>query len=167
MRSDSKLSIPIIVFFICCIISIPSFFDVYRLLAFNTFPRDDYAPFLLRFTSAHGAWPGSPFGYRVLSVLPAVPFYWALPLYRFSLLPKIDASYLRAVQALAFLHFLSVAGAATSLLRLFRLKIGGSMGEAGLDCRPYNNIFRIPCKTGIESFDVLVIFVLLYYWSGP
>jgi hypothetical protein len=167
MRSDSNLRIPIIVFFICCVISIPSFFDVYRLLAFNTFPRDDYAPFLLRFTSAHGVWPGSPYGYRVLSVLPAVPFYWALPLYRFSLLPKIDASYLRAVQALAFLHFLSVAGAATVAFEVVSTKIGGSIGEAGLTAALTIIFSGFLGKTGIEPFDVLVIFVLLYILERP
>lgn len=167
MRPDPKISILLFVFLICCIISIPSFFDIYRLLAFNTFPRDDYAPFLLRFTSAHGVWPGSPYGYRVLSVLPAVPLYWTLPLYRFSQLPNLDASYLRAVEALAFLHFLSVAGAATVAFEIVLKKIGGSIGEAGLTAALTIILSGFLGKTGIEPFDVFVIFVLLYILERP
>ena len=167
MRADSKISTLTIVFLISCIISIPSFFDIYRLLAFNTFPRDDYAPFLLRFTSGHGVWPGSPYGYRVLSVLPAVPLYWTLPLYRFSLLPNLDASYLRAVEALAFLHFLSVAGAATVAFAIVSKKIGGSIGEAGLTAALTIILSGFLGKTGIEPFDVFVIFVLLYILEQP
>lgn len=167
MRADSKIGILLIVFLTSCIISIPSFFDIYRLVAFNTAPRDDYAPFLLRLTSDHGVWPGSPFGYRVLSVLPAVPLYWVLPIYRFSLLPNIDASYLRAVEALAFLDFLSVAGAATVAFQIVYQKVGGSVGEAGLTAALTIILSGFLGKTGIDRFEVFVIFVLLNALEQP
>jgi hypothetical protein len=158
---------PLIVFVICCAISMPSFFDSYRSMAFNTMPRDDYAPFLIRLISGRGAWPESPDGYRVLSVLPSVPLYWILPLYKFSRLHEIDAAYLRAVEALAFLDFLAVAAAATVAFEFVYEKIRGNIGEAGLTAALTIILAGFLGRTGIEPFAVLVIFVLLYVLEHP
>lgn len=167
MRSHSKIVVPLAVFLISCIISLPWFFDTYRLMAFNTVPRDDYAPFLLHFTTGHGAWPGSPFGYRVLSVLPAVPLYWILPLYAFTLLPNVDASYLKAVEALAFLSYLSIAGSSTIAFEILRNRLGGTISEAGFIATLTIILSGFTGRFGIESFAVFVIFILLYIFERP
>ena len=52
---------PLIVFAITCVILLPWFFDTYRIMAFNTVPRDDYAPFLLHLCTGRGVWPTAPF----------------------------------------------------------------------------------------------------------
>ena len=55
-------------------------FAIDRIMVFNTVPRDDYAPFLLWVIGAPGgAFPGSPYGYRLLTILAAVPLYHILP----------------------------------------------------------------------------------------
>ena len=67
------------------IATIPIFFEIFREAAFNTVPRDDYASYLLALAGQGGQFPGSPYAYRILSVLAALPFYLppaALPLYQ-------------------------------------------------------------------------------------
>ena len=92
----------------------PVFFLIYRLSAFNTVPRDDYARFLLwTVADPQGALPISPYGYRVLSMLLAAPFYYGLPALPLTNLPGgLSPAYLRATAALSALAFLAwIAGA--------------------------------------------------------
>jgi len=88
----------------------PFFWAIYRTMAFHTLPRDDYAPFLLWLVGGPGgAFPGSPYGYRVLSVAAAVPFYYMLPPLRLSELPaRISVAYLKATAAIALLSWLAM-----------------------------------------------------------
>lgn len=88
----------------------PFFWAIYRTMAFHTLPRDDYAPFLLWLVRGPGgAFPGSPYGYRILSVAAAVPFYFILPTLRLSELPAhIPVAYLKATAAIALLSWLSM-----------------------------------------------------------
>ena len=61
---------------------------LFRLMIFDTLPRDDYAPMLLWWLGQPGAVPPtSPYGYRVLSMLAAVPFYHLLPPFALTNLP--------------------------------------------------------------------------------
>jgi len=88
---------------------LPVFFAIYRLMAFATVPRDDYAPFLLWLIGAPGGrFPESPYGYRILSVVFAAPFY-ALPALQLTNLPSdLSAAYLHATAALAMLSYVSM-----------------------------------------------------------
>jgi hypothetical protein len=88
----------------------PFFWAIYRTMAFNTLPRDDYAPFLLWMVgSPDGAFPGSPYGYRILTVAAAAPFYYLLPPLHLSELPaQIPAAYLKATAAIAVLSWLAM-----------------------------------------------------------
>jgi hypothetical protein len=88
----------------------PFFWAIYRTMAFNTLPRDDYAPFLLWLVRRPGgAFPGSPYGYRILSVAASVPFYYILPPLHLSELPAhIPDAYLKATAAIALLSWLAM-----------------------------------------------------------
>src|SRR5690242_1496465 len=112
------------IFCILCLISSPVFFDSYRNLAFHTAPSDDYSPFLLWFVSGQGAWPGSPFGYRVISIIPAIPLFYLLPFYKFSLLTATNLVHLKAYEALSAVSFLATTGAATVAFKMVRNKLG-------------------------------------------
>ena len=58
----------------------PLLLMLFRLMIFNTFPRDDYASILLGWLGEPGGAPlESPYGYRALSVLAAAPLYYLLP----------------------------------------------------------------------------------------
>jgi hypothetical protein len=98
----------------------PFFWAIYRTMAFNTLPRDDYAPFLLWLVrSPGGAFPGSPYGYRILSVAAAVPFYYILPTLRLSELPvRIPAAYLKATAAIALLSWLAMVVASLAVFHV-------------------------------------------------
>jgi len=92
----------------------PVFFFIYRLSIFNTVPRDDYAHFLL-WTVGHaeGVLPDSPYAYRVLSMVLAIPFYWVLPGLGLTNMPEaLSPAYVRATAALSALAFVAwIAGA--------------------------------------------------------
>ncbi|GAC1341956.1 MAG: hypothetical protein NVSMB18_15090 [Acetobacteraceae bacterium] len=85
------------------------FFMIYRLSVFNTVPRDDYAPFLLWLLGQPGGvFPESPYGFRVLSMLAAAPFYYVLPDIPLTNTPAgLSGPYLRATAALAAVAFLA------------------------------------------------------------
>jgi hypothetical protein len=52
----------------------PLFFIIDRITVFDTVPRDDYAPFLLWLAGPPGgAFQGSPYGYRLLTMVAAKP----------------------------------------------------------------------------------------------
>jgi hypothetical protein len=103
----------IALWFVACLAVLhPLFFVIYRLSVFNTLPRDDYAPYLLWIAgNPQGAFPDSPYCYRVLSMVAAVPFYWVLPPIRLTNIPAdISLDYLRATTALSALAFVSAVG---------------------------------------------------------
>ena len=65
---------------VLAVVLLPFFFVIYRLTLFGAVPGDGDARFLLGLLGLPGgAIPGSPAGYRALSVLAAVPFYYVLP----------------------------------------------------------------------------------------
>ena len=154
-----------VVFCAICLVSFPLFFDIYRLVAFKTAPGDDYVPFLLLFISHQGRWPGSPFGYRVLSVIPAIPLYWFLPFYKFSLLPKMDFAYLKATEALSFLSFLATAGAATVAFKMVRGKLDRSFAEASLAALLTLVLANFDGIEGVDPIGVFLVFLLLYWFE--
>src|SRR6266851_438017 len=152
-----------VVLCIICLISFPLFFDIYRKVAFNTAPRDDYAPFLLWFTSHQGHWPGSPFGYRVLSIIPAIPLFWLLPFYKFSLLPATDLAYLKATEALSALAFIATAGAASVAFKFVRNRLGRRNSEAALAAMLTIMLANFDGIEGVDPIGVLFVYVLLYF----
>ena len=162
------IPVPLVVFVVACILMLPWFFDTYRIMAFNTVPRDDYAPFLLRLCTGRGVWPMSPFGYRVLSIVPAIPLYWLLPVIKFSRLPgSVDPSYWRATEALACLNFLSIAATATVAFEFVRNKVGGTLSQAGFIAALTTILTGFTGRCGIEPFALFVIFILLYVIESP
>ena len=92
----------------------PVFFVIYRLSVFNTVPRDDYAGFLLwLLRQPGGAAPDSPYGYRVLSMAAAAPFYYGLPAVPLTNTPAaLTGPYLQATAALSMVAFLAWVAAA-------------------------------------------------------
>lgn len=112
----------------------PVFFVIYRLMVFNTVPRDDYAPFLLWLVGAPGGnVMGSPYGYRLLSVVAAAPFYYLLPSVQVTnLATELTAPYLRATAAIAALSYVSLLLAAALVYRLARDRYALGWHEAAL-----------------------------------
>ena len=106
--------------FLLAIFLLPLFFVILRLMIFETVPRDHYEPFLLWLLDQPGGrFPPSPFGYRVLAMVAAAPFYYVLPPVSFSGLPEtISVPVLKATGAIAALSFLSIIGTSIMAYRL-------------------------------------------------
>lgn len=156
-----------VLFLIICAVSFPLFFDIFRKVAFKTAPGDDYAPFLLLLVNHQGHWPESPFGYRVLSVVLAVPLYWFLPLYKFSLLPATSTTYLRATEALSALSFLATAIAATVAFKMVRTRLSRGLGEAWLAAMLTIVLASFDGIEGIDPVGLCFVYVLLYVFEQP
>lgn len=149
------------------LVTSPIFFDVYRSAAFDTVPRDDYAPYLLALTGNGGEIPGAPFAFRVFSVAVAIPFYYLLPTYTFTNLADVDTDYLRATQALSFASYLSLvltAGLIYAIARRRFLATRVSSLIVGLSTFLLSNLVA---KTGIDPFAIFLFSLALFYLHKP
>src|SRR5690242_3342028 len=164
---DYKRPGPLLVFVLICLITVPSFFNTYRILAFQIIPTDPYEPFLLYFTSHKGQWPGSPFGYRVLSVLPAVPLYYILPTYKFSLLRDLDLAHLKACEALAAVSYLFMAGTATLAFETVYRKLRLGVFAAAFTAMLSLILLDFSGWFGVDPIGIFFIFVLVVYFDRP
>lgn len=147
-------------------LSLPLFFDIYRAAAFNTAPRDDYAPYLLYLVGGGGVLPGAPFVYRILSVVVALPFYYVLPPYSFSNLPPTDPAYLQAVAALSFSSWLWLTLTPAAIYALARRHRAGR-GAAAVAALLTVPLSGFIARVGIDPLAIFVICLLLLWEDWP
>jgi hypothetical protein len=129
----------------------PVFFVIFRLMAFNTVPRDEYGRYLLwLLREPGGGFPGSPYGYRILSVVVGAPFYYLLPaLPLTNLPPEPSANYWQATAALAMVSYLALIASAMMAYRLVVVRYGrppleGLIGALFLTlCAFYSQYFAL------------------------
>ncbi len=145
------------------LLNAPLFFDVYRTAAFNIVPHDNYAPYLLYLTGENGAVPGSPTGYRLFSVLIAIPFYYILPLFKFTYLEGQSDAYLMAVEALTFVTYLSTSLTAFLMYKISMQRFNGSFAQSILAAVITLLLFRFTAIYGIDPTAILIIAFLLYH----
>jgi hypothetical protein len=149
------------------LISLPLFFEIYREAAFNSVPRDDYASFLQALVGRGGSFPGSPYAYRILSVLVAVPFFYVLPLYPFTNLTAVDPIYLQAVEALAMVSYLSILLTAMLIFLIARRKFHASLLSSALVALAVPILSYSISRPGIDPLAVLWIALLVYAFRRP
>lgn len=93
------------------VLLLPQFVNMLRLVQFNVIPRDHYYNILLNFIGVQRTVPffvESPFGYRILNILVAAPFY-LIPPFIFRHLPAQTVytfEQLRAGQAIVMANYL-------------------------------------------------------------
>jgi hypothetical protein len=151
-------------FFALAVLLHPLFVIIFRLMAFDTVPRDDYARYLLWLLhEPGGAFPGSLYGYRILSVLAAAPFYHLLPaLPLTNLSAGLEPAYLQATAALAAVSYFAMIAGAMMAYRLVvdrfaRPALEGFLAAAFiLLCETYAAFF------GIDPLAFLLIIYALY-----
>jgi hypothetical protein len=145
----------------------PVFTSAYREMVFQTTPRDDYAPYLLWMAGERASAPRAPMAYRVLSVAAAVPFYYALPVYRFTRLPDADPAYLRATQALAFTSWLALAGLAVIVYRITRDRLRASRMAALTAFFATPLYAHYTAVVGVDPLALLLIATGFYWLAAP
>lgn len=147
----------------------PLFFTIDRVMVFDTVPRDDYAPFLLWLAGAPGgAFPESPYGYRVLTMLAALPLYYALPPLRLTNLPlALTPQYVQATAALAALSYLSLLAAGVLAYRVARDRVGLSRREAVPAGALLGMLVLHTQFFGIDAFGILLVTAGVYLLSRP
>jgi hypothetical protein len=147
----------------------PLFFTIDRLMVFDTVPRDDYAPFLLWLVGAPGgAFPGSPYGYRLLTMVVASPLYYVLPALRLTNLPvALTPQYVQATAALAALSYLSLLGAGLAAYGVTRDRLGLPRREATLAGILLGLLILHSQFFGIDAFAILLVTAGIYLLSRP
>jgi hypothetical protein len=153
----------------------PLFFAYYREAAFHTHPFDDYAPSLLALVGERGEPPArlptllqrAPMGYRVLSVVAAIPFYYVLPYYSFSRLQEPDELYLRATAALSMVSYLSVLLTVLVIYAIARRKLQRSLGASLLAALLSFGLFQFLGTSSVDPLALLVISLLVYFVDRP
>jgi hypothetical protein len=146
----------------------PLFLETFRQMIFQTHPRDDYAPYLLWVIDKGGEVYEAPFGYRLFSVLVAVPFYFVLPIYHFSQLPpNVDVTYIRATQALAFSAWFGIAVVAVLVFRIARDRLGASRNAAIAVFLAVPLFIRYAAPYGVDPVAIAAIAAALYWIERP
>jgi hypothetical protein len=139
------------------------FIDTYRINAFNIVPHDDYAPYLLYIVGEDGGkMPGSPFAYRALSVAVAVPFYYVVPVYKFSLLEDIDTEYLRAIGALAMVSYLSILISCVLIFLIVTRQFRGSASAGLVGALGTVLLMQFSGYKGVDPVAIMLICLLIY-----
>lgn len=148
---------------------LPAFFVLYRLSLFNTLPRDDYAPYLLALLGRPGgAFAESPYVYRILSVLAAAPFYFALPVIPLTNTPPgLPVETLRATAAFAMLAHLALVGSAVAAYRLARDRAAASPGVALIAGGLLYGLSWYTQVVAIDPLALLFITLGLYLLERP
>ena len=147
--------------------TLPMLFSIYRTAAFNTIPRDDYAPYLLHILSQGGLRPGAPMVYRLLPVAVAAPFYYLLPRYTFTNLRSAEPNYLRATFALSFVSYLSMLLTAAAIYLICRRRLLTSRMSSLVTALLAFMMEGHVAATGIDPFVILVTALLMYALPRP
>ena len=153
--------------------TVPSFFDIYRGAAFKVAPRDDYAPSLLAMVGESASvdrptlFAKAPFGYRVLSVAVAIPFFHVLPYYPFSNLEQPDKAYLRATAALSMVSYLSMLLTGVTIYCIARRVMRRSTAASLLAALLSVGAFQFLSLGGVDPLAVLVISLLILFLDKP
>ena len=138
---------------------------LFRLMIFDTLPRDDYAPMLLWWLGEPGAVPPtSPYGYRALSMLVAVPFYHLLPPFTLTRLPgSLTPQYVQATAALATVSFVALVASAVTACRLVidRFELGRAEAIFAALFVLVAQLYASPF--GVDPLAILVVVVALYF----
>ena len=148
------------------LINIPLFFDIYRQCIFNIVPHDDYVPYLLHILGKGGSIPGSPTGYRFLSVAIAVPFYYLLPLFKFSLLEITNEDYIRGVEALSFVAYLASSFSAFFIYKITKDRLNSGETTALFAALIALLLFRFTAIYSIDPTAICMISILIYFFDA-
>jgi len=137
----------------------PIFFIIFRISVFKTVPTDDYAPYLLwLLQEPGGAFPLSPYCYRILSMFAAAAFYYILPPLDLSNIPNtLSPSWIRATAALSALSFVSMLGAMMAVAALAVRKCGLTPRDGMLAALL---LLVLIFYTQITAIDPLAVFVI-------
>jgi hypothetical protein len=110
-----------------------------------------------------GSIPQSPTGYRLLSVLVAVPFYHAVPLFKFTYLEGKSDIYLKALEALSVVTYLAVSIAAFLIYKITSKRFNGQATTSILAACIALLLFRFTAIYGVDPTAIMLICLLIYY----
>ena len=168
MNTGRRISIIVVTAVVIVLLTLPCFFSTYRTMAFQTIPRDDYAPFLLYLVGENDNFElGSPSGYRLFTVALAVPFYYVTPVYEFSNLDETDHLYLKATQAIAAVSYLSMLVTLCLIYVITRRNFMGSVSTSLIASFMALLYFGFVALYAADSVAIMIIALLVYLMDRP
>lgn len=142
---------------------------LFRLMIFDTLPRDDYARILLWWLGEPGALPPtSPYGYRVLSVLVAAPFYYMLPPFSLTNLPGTSSlEFVRGTAAFATASYLAIIACMVVAYRLVLDRFGLGRVE-GIFAALFVLLAQLYASPfSVDPLAIFVVLLALYFVERP
>ena len=163
-----KKTLAPILIILLVLITVPRFFEIYRTMAFNTVPRDDYAHYLLHSVGEEPAYTiYSPYGYRIASYMVAFPFYKLLPVYRFTNLPAVNDNYLRATQALAMTSYLAILASCLVIFLIAKIRLRLSILVSLIACLFAYILFEFTNMFTVDPMAIFMICLLVFFLEQP
>ena len=140
------------------------FINIYRINAFDIVPHDDYAPYLLYILGEEGGRHlGAPLVYRIFSVAVAVPFYYVLPFFEFSRLENVNVTYLRAVEALAMVSYISMLLSCAVIYLITSRRLNAPRSTGIIASLAALLLFQFSAGSGVDPTGILLVCLLVYY----
>lgn len=149
-----------LVLLLTSLLLLPELFSIYRTNAFDTIPRDPYDAYLLHLAGKEqGFLPGSPFTYRILSVVPAL-----LPLYLLDapVLTQIENAnpiWLDAVFANAVVSYASILALSVLVYGVARFRMRASLTSSVIGLLLVPLLFQFTGTYLTDPFVILYLFV--------
>ena len=158
-RTLRRVAIALLVYAASVIVLSPFMVALYRLSVFRAVPYDDYAPYLLWLAgTGQGGVPDSPYAYRLLSMVAALPLYWALPAPGLTnLAAGVSPLWLRATLALNLLNYLAIVAAVLVTVDTARRRCGLERAEAWL---AGGLLFALAWYTQLAGIDGLALLLI-------
>ena len=111
--------------------------------------------------------PGPPVAQRLLSIVAAVPLYHVLPVYRFTNLPDVDPSYLRAVEALAMLSYLAILATSILAYAIVRRRLEGSAAAGVIAALATFCLLQLSGHLGVDPVGILLVALAVFFLERP
>ena len=164
---NSKIINNILLILLLTLSTIPIFFQTYQgALKYHT-SRDPYENYVLHLLHGTPRLPGAPYAYRLFSVAIAIPFYY-LPPIKFSNLPEnITTTYIKAVQALSIVSYLSIIFTAVIIYILSRRRLKQSFLSSIVVALISILFSGFISKAGVDPIGIFIIALLLLVIEKP
>jgi len=163
-----QIKLSVVVLLLSGLMSLPALFDSYRKNAFDTIPRDPYEAYLLHLDGdTSGFLPGSPFTYRVFSILPGYLIYNILPQAPdLELLKNDHPHWHKALFAISLSNYLAITLLAWLVFRLMYIQLSAGIGYSLLSSFSVMAFMRYTADYMVDPVVILYLFSLFYFYRN-
>ncbi len=162
-----QVKLNVIIIAIIALLGLPELFDSYRQNAFNTIPKDPYEFYMLHLEGdPNGFLPGSPFTYRVFSIIPAYAIYKILPFAPiFTHLEGHSPNYLEALFAISISNYIATLALAWLVFHLLYNRLKVRLSSACIAALSVLLLMGYTAYYMVDPIVILYLFCCFYYYQ--